>query len=526
MELIDTTIRPLCFDIPNNITKETASKVGSTKFKRYEHVLYVCAQLVRIVYYDTGIIWKTIETCFGLSNDIVSNVVNTYNTKYEHLRRIPIESQNGNGSGLPMESFSIKKAAASDKKYGTYISTPGDLTCLFLSAHKLKENPNSIFKKNDLFIAFKGSSTVSNFKDDFLSQFIFTNLSTAVAPIGIKVPEGKLRVPKSFIQPIIKGWSALEKALEEHVTDECRIFLCGHSLGGAFCSLFGFLLAEGKVSGTIPILARVKSIHIISYGAPTILGDKARNRFNEHLDSGILTLDRVVSQRFPTHVTSKQIVLGGIMGPNDIVPLIPIGFSHPGFRPLISERHADREGRPFSIDHIRTLYGVETNTRSRDPRTWPFSESIDLWDTKNKEKLDAIINDLTSLHLVEDEPIQEIPELEHISIPHQVNQVGGGIYSKDKYIYEVATKYHIPNFVSIKGHRRAYLFAHLEYLGMFFGNTFRTKKLKHPANKLTAYFEICRSGIKINYVPFNTTPSSKNNTRRKERYSRHKTRRH
>jgi len=525
MELIDTTIRPLCFDIPNNITKESASNVGPTKFKRYEYVLYVCAQLVRIVYHDTGIIWKTIEACFGLSNDIVSNVVNVYNKKYEHLRTIPIESQNGNGSGLPMESFSIKKASPSDKKYGTYISTPGDLTCLFLSAHKLKENPNSIFKKNDLFIVFKGSSTVKNFKDDFLSQFTVTNLSTAVAPIGIKVPEGKLRVPKSFIQPIIKGWSALEKALEEHVTDGCRIFLSGHSLGGAFCSLFGFLLAEGKVSGTIPTMARVKSIHIISYGAPTILGDKARNRFNEHLDSGILTLDRVVNQRVPANITAKQVVLGGFMGPNDIVPLIPIGFSHPGFRPLISERHADRDGRPFSIDHIRTLYGVESNTRGRDPRTWPFSESIDLWNKENKEKLNTIINDITSLHLVEDESIQPVPDLEDVSIPHQANQVGGSLFSKDKHIYEVATKYHVPNFVSIKGHRNAYIFAHLEYLGMFFGNAFRTKKLKHPANKSTAYFEICHSGIKINYIPFYTTQSSNRHTRRKEKHSKHKTRR-
>jgi hypothetical protein len=214
------------------------------------------------------------------------------------------------------------------------------------------------------------------------------------------------------------------------------------------------------------------------------------------------------------------------MGPNDIVPLIPIGFSHPGFRPLISERHSDRDGRPFTIDHIRTLYGVESNTRSRDPHTWPFSESIDLWNKENKEKLDTIINDLTSLHLVEDKPIQPIIDLEDVSIPHQANQVGGSLFSKDKHIYEIATKYHVPNFVSIKGHRDAYVFAHLEYLGMFFGNAFRTKKLKHPANKSTAYFEICRSGIKINYVPFNTTPSSNRHTRRKEKHSKHKTRRH
>ncbi len=31
---------------------------------------------------------------------------------------------------------------------------------------------------------------------------------------------------------------------------------------------------------------------------------------------------------------ATQLLVGGIAGPNDVIPTIPAGFSHPGFRPL------------------------------------------------------------------------------------------------------------------------------------------------------------------------------------------------
>ena len=63
---IDSTLRPICFGIDKNVSKESASAVGPEKFKKYEHALYMGAQLSRLVYCDTGIMWNVIETSFGM----------------------------------------------------------------------------------------------------------------------------------------------------------------------------------------------------------------------------------------------------------------------------------------------------------------------------------------------------------------------------------------------------------------------------------------------------------------------------
>ena len=144
-------------------------------------------------------------------------------------------------------------------------------------------------------------------------------------------------VAASFVNPLVEEWNTLVKALTEHLNklNTERIFITGHSLGGAYASLFTFILAEAKISNILPILNNIKSFHIISYGAPTLLSDSARNTFNRHLDSGLITLDRVVSQMVPSLIASTQLLTSGgtgLLGPNDVVATIPAGYSHPGYR--------------------------------------------------------------------------------------------------------------------------------------------------------------------------------------------------
>jgi hypothetical protein len=98
--------------------------------------------------------------------------------------------------------------------------------------------------------------------------------------------------------------------------------------------MFGFILAEAR----LPFLS---SIHITTFGAPTLMGDGGRNRFNEHLDQGYMTLDRVVSTAGPT---------------SDPIPSIPPKYSHPGFRPLNTEWNADKTGRVVTLDGIKRVY--------------------------------------------------------------------------------------------------------------------------------------------------------------------------
>jgi len=511
---IDSTLRPICFGIDKKVSNETGVKVGPELFKKYEHALYIGAQISRLVYMDTGVMRYAIETSFGMSNDVVNKVIDVYYDRYSDKLTVPIYSQQGNNTGRPMESYSLKVASPRDVKYGTYISTPDDLTCIFLNANKLIKNENSIFKKDDLFIAFKGSSSLNNFKHDILAQFTPSDITPMLKKIGITMEETGNKVTGAFVTPIIDGWSAFNKALTDHIKSESRLFLCGHSLGGAYCTLFGFILAEGKASGTLPIMKKVKSIHILTYGAPAVFGDKARNTFNRHLESGTVTVDRVVSQKVPARSASTQLLVGGLVGPNDLIPMLPVGFSHPGFRPLSTDFYPEVNGRPYSIDNIRKFYGINSRTRYRDPATWPFPESIFLGDASHAAKLKDIVEDITKLKLS--------PEESTYSNKKQNTQKGGAFFQPEKTKYELTTKNFIPNFISVKGSVYAYGFAHNEYLGMFFKGSLRTYGRKNPAKNSIAYFELCPSGMRIKYIPLKSNVTQKTRTNRSTKTRRNK----
>jgi len=509
--MLDTTLRPICFDIDKSVTRASAGAVGPEKFKRYEHILYLMAQLSRIVYCDTGIMWYVIQASLGLSNDVVNKVITAYDWHFAKQRRQAITSQPGDGSGRPMESYSLK-AGTGANKYGTYISAPNDMTCLFINASKVRANANSILKPIDVIVSFKGSSTVSNFKHDLMSQLTAADLGALVASLGITVQGERNFVTGSFVKPLVKAWHTLTRALTEHCTvRDGRLFLTGHSLGGAYCTLFGFILAEAKVNG-LPYMKNVASIHIVSFGAPTILGDNARNTFNRHLDTGLVTLDRVVSQKVAARSAATQVLVGGPMGPNNVIPTIPARFSHPGFRPLATEVRPEANGRPYSIENVRTFYGAPSRTRYRDPATWPFIEPIGLGDRAMAAALKQTVAGLTRLGAttIPDQGDVVMPKDLAIKVavvadadedPTAPGMVGGFGLTAAKRTYDAATKIHIPNFVSVQGSVYAYGFAHGEYLGMFFMGGFRLVGMKNPALKSIAYFALGEDGVKIQYMP-------------------------
>ena len=500
--MLDTTIRPLCFGIPYDVSPEVAKSVGPEKFKRYEYVLYTMAQLSRIVYCDTGIMHKVIQSSLGLSNDVVNKVITAYDWKYVKERRTAITSQPSRLVNIPMESYSLGPPG-SGTKYGTYISTADDMTCLLINAASMKANSNSIYLPSDVIVSFKGSSTMDNFKHDIMSQFTGADLGGLIQSTGVKVAGQGNIVTGSFVNPLVKAWSTLVNGLTSHITnDNTRLFLTGHSLGGAYASLFAFILAEAKVSNTLPVMNKVKSIHLISFGAPCILGDTARNTFNRHLDSGLITLDRVVSQKVPARSAGTQVLVGGIAGPNDVIPTIPAGFSHPGYRPLanpLKNAYPESKGRPYSMDFVRKFYGVPAKTRYREPTSWPFNEGMELGDRKNAADLKRIVSQITQLQEVPEEGDPVAPEVQVKTGDPSELQAGGG---KEKDIYSANTLKRIPNFVSVAGSVYAFGFAHAEYLGMFFTGGFRLAGMKNPTppGGPDAYFELYPNGLKIDYT--------------------------
>jgi len=548
---LDTTLRPICFGIDKAVTKTIAGSVGPEKFKRYEHILYIMAQLSRIVYCDTGIMWYVIEKSLGMSNDIVNKSITQYDWLFVNERRKPVTSQQG--PSTTMESYSLKPGSGQNK-YATYISTHEDMTCLFINASKLNKrtNPNSILQSTDVIVSFKGSSTTANFKHDLMSQFTAEDIGNILnkGGLNIKVGDGSSNnfVTGAFVYPLVHAWNALTRALNEHcTTPESRLFLTGHSLGGAYCSLFGFILAEAKVNGA-EYMKNIKSIHIVSFGAPTILRDTARNTFNRHLDTGLVTVDRVVSQKVPARSASTQFLVGGPVGPNNVIPTIPAGFSHPGFRPLATDIRPEAGGRPYSIENIRTFYGAPSKTRYREPTTWPFLEDMGLGDRKMKAELATIVANTLNI------PIKDIQEEGDVVMPKdlavpiegdqenpvQPTQVQNGVTMEDpslqkgglgfteaKRIYDKQTMEHLPNFISVSGSNYAFGFAHAEYLGMFFLGGFRSPGMKNPANKNTgtAYFALGNDGVKFEYVTTTggrrkTLKGRRKNIRKNKKYSR------
>ena len=494
--MLDTTLRPICFGIPKEVTPEMAKAVGPINFKKYEHALYICAQLSRIVYCDSGIAWYVIRDSFGLNNDEVNNIITKYDKQFLNKRRVAITSQPGEpgNTGRPAESYSLIPSDGANP-YGIYVSTPSDCTVLFLKATALKPNINSIFLPTDVFVSFKGSSTIKNFKHDLMSQFTAGKLSSVVGPL-IKNDVGN--APLSFIKPIMKAWGALIKALDELTTEGCRLIFTGHSLGAGYCSLFAFILAEAKLANTLPVMNKIKSIHIVSFGAPTILSDKARYEFNKHLDSGFLTLDRVVSQAIAARSSATQVLVGGILGPNDVIPNIPVGFAHPGFRPLSTEFRPEANGRPYQMMNIRNFYGAASKTNGRDMQTWPFSQFTEpsprIMDT-------AEIAEIANVKIPKN--ASQEPQASQTPTASQPPQEGGSltVFGKFKAHYAEQTKYHLPNFVSIQGSKWAAGFAHAEYLGMFFLGGFRLYGMKNPASTSLAYFFLNDTGVKITYLP-------------------------
>ena len=306
------------------------SQVDPPQFDTYVHVLKVMAQLSRIVYCDSGVIDTVIRRpeFGGVDNAAVNDLITTIDKSVGPTRTMKSEFPNSK-DGRPMKSYMGPRVSSkTGPGIARYISTPDDVTVLMVSGSILK----TPFKAGDAVLTFKGSSTIDNFKHDLYSQFTRGEASP-----------GKY-VPGSFLKHLKDNFSVIKSAITDF--KPTRLFITGHSLGGAYATLCAYLLLLEKVA--FPV-------HLVTFGSPTIVADGARNEFNTFLDSGKVTLDRVVS-RFGAFI--------------DPISSIPAGFSHPGFQPLKTEFYPElKTGRAYSIDTIRKVYqkgglfgvGVEKN---------------------------------------------------------------------------------------------------------------------------------------------------------------------
>ena len=314
---------------PYQKTQVTLSQpVGSAKFDEYMWTLHTMAQMSRLVYSDAGIIREVLMSPeFGDDNNpAVNNVITVLDKKYATQKRAS-STYSGSIEGRPAQSYVIQEGKGT--LFARYISSPSDVTFMFLDKSKLK---CPVFQEGDVVLVFKGSSTVKNFKHDIYSQVKIPKDISDIFPVP-KSGTTKNLVPPGFAEPLAKNWHLVMQGIADFKPR--RLFITGHSLGGAYATMCAFVLGLAKQPG-------IESIHLVSFGCPTVMGDGARNTFNSILDSGYMTLDRIVSS------------FGKVL---DIIPAIPVGFSHPGFQPLRTEMYPElKTGRAYNLDTIRKVY--------------------------------------------------------------------------------------------------------------------------------------------------------------------------
>ena len=335
--LKDTTFRSVLFgasdvEVQANPDGQMILKnqVDKEKFDAYLLVLKVMAQLSRAIYSDSGIIRELLlSPVFGTADtNQFENLVTQLENKYLS-QRIKSSAYPNSKEGRPMESYVLTLSPQAKNKFARYVSNASDVAFISVNGSRF-----SFLNSTDLVICFKGTSSMKNIKHDLQSLGTPSDLSTMM-PAGIKVTPNNL-VAGAFVKRIMKSWNIIQDIIKN--ANPTRIFVTGHSLGGAYATLLGYILSECRQT----VFPTVQSIHIISFGSPTVLTDGSRNIFNSYLDSGKLTYDRVVSR------VSKSY---------DIIPRLPPMLSHPGFQPLNTELFPEKNtGRAYNLETIRKVY--------------------------------------------------------------------------------------------------------------------------------------------------------------------------
>ena len=386
---------------PSGKGKAILNPVSLDQFNNYMHVLKIMAQLVRIVYCDLSVIREVvIGDKFGKDdNPAVNAQITQLDSKYSSMRRTPVDP--AKNQGRPMQSYATP-ACTTQQPAGTevltYVSSPSDVTFLIIGGKQLREKSGiAFFNDDDLVICFKGSSTMKNFKHDLYSQFNATDLNELVQPAGLKLTDNPVgKVTGAFVKPLIKVWATLKREIASK--NPKRLFITGHSLGGAYASMFAFIVAECHGM----VFPSIQTAHLITFGAPTLLSDTARNTFNKYLNNGFLTLDRVVSQ-------AKTLVI-------DAIPSIPAGFTHPGYQPLKTEFYPEEKtGRAYQLKNIEGVFKKQAGGNNRTKKGGGFFSGPE----KNKYEAETKVHMPTKIMIYATDPkSQGFPHAEYMGMTY------------------------------------------------------------------------------------------------------------
>jgi hypothetical protein len=326
--------------------------------KKFEYMLFIAAQSSRLVYSDVGIIHQSLKA-YGLSPDILNQVITHYDWKFLSKRRNVASRVSGQFKAP--DSYELSACADGFDHGGApplirYISSPTDTTCMVVSPTALKPNPNSILQPTDCMVVFKGSSSIRNWEKNFRSVAP-GNFAQAISPVVQGAPPG-ISVATAFVVPIVEIFDTILEAIEKVCPGNTRIFVFGHSKGGAEAELFGAMIS---------LKFPEREVHIISLGAPKVIFGSSKDEFDKFFfvgKQGRFTLTRVES-------------VGQLKG--DTVTDVAPPMVHPGWGI-----------KTDTLDSLRASYGIKPDgNNKRNAATWPFAESMDLMNITSKLKLRA-----------------------------------------------------------------------------------------------------------------------------------------
>jgi hypothetical protein len=478
---------------PEGITDVTSRQICET-FEQYIYLYEVMSQLSRLAYCDSGIILKIFESSFGKDNVDVMVNINQMDIAYVNEKRAPLNEQKAASiaDGIPHESYALGRAPDQAKRrYGAYISTEKALAACIIDttvANGILKQKGP-FNDKDIIIAFKGTNTFKELIHDVKSVVTRLDLYYVATSLGFTPPESDKDsfIAGAFTTVLIDAWPLLIQSIGELIpegTDAIRLFCTGHGLGGAYCTLFGFILGYLKslpptTNETSKLLSSISSIHVISFGTPALCADKARNVLNGGLRSGFMTFDRLVTQKIPTLTVQPYFT--------NIIPLTPALFSHPGYKQKATDPKQDKR-RPYKLTSIYKMYNKGT------PKTYTYT-------IPDEGK--------SALKQVEIDGKAAATQTQTATQDRTAVQKGGlfGLLDKYKSIYQKEAVKYSSNFISIPINSVTGMVApHIFYLGMVYLLTPRFPGMKNPVpiNQLkSAYFGFYDdpgAGVLIKYV--------------------------
>lgn len=145
---------------------------------------------------------------------------------------------------------------------------------------------------NDVVVAFRGTESLTDIRTDCTGKFV------PCADSEGRVHAGFQQSLNVIYPEILHGISLLPQDSGDGTPGPRRIFVCGHSLGGALAVLFANRLQQlsATTAGNIPRIAK-----IFTYGSPRV-GDAQFCQQYENSAAGQATLQWVDPQDLVTHL--------------------------------------------------------------------------------------------------------------------------------------------------------------------------------------------------------------------------------